>query len=476
MTAPSNGRGPGATIPPTPSGLIQPTVPAAPGSGGPAARPPAAGAAEVPTGLLAPQVGAPGIEGIGTRRPSLAELVETSGLRRVHMLAWRDLDDPESGGSELHADKVAERWAHAGIDVSLRTAMAPGHPETVRRNGYAVVRKAGRYSVFPRTAFSGAAGRGGPWDGLVEIWNGMPFFSPVWARCPRVVFLHHVHAEMWRMVLSPRLAKVGETMEFRVAPPLYRRTRILTLSQSSRHEIIELLGLPPRNITVVPPGIDPAYVPAGERSPHPLVLSVGRLVPVKRFDLLIDALLRARTEHPTMEAVIVGEGYERPELEKKIRAAGAADWLHLVGRVDDDELRALYQRAWVLTSASAREGWGMTITEAAACGVPSVATRIAGHTDAVIDGETGLLVEPAELGRTLAGVLTDRDLHARLAAGALAHAATFTWEETARSTFAALVREAARRNGPGSAAARAAAASTAAGTAPASPRARRWSR
>ncbi|WP_462202919.1 glycosyltransferase family 4 protein [Frankia sp. CcWB3] len=438
MSAASNRRGPGATIPPTPDGLVVP--PAVP----------------VPPGLLAAQVGAPGIEA-APRRLSLAELVETSGLRRVHMLAWRDLDDPESGGSELHADKVAELWAQAGIDVSLRTAVASGHPESVHRNGYTVVRKAGRYSVFPRTAVSGALGRGGPWDGLVEIWNGMPFFSPVWARCPRVVFLHHVHAEMWRMVLSPKLARIGETVEFKIAPLLYQRTRILTLSPSSRHEIIELLGLPPRNISVVPPGIDPSFSPAGERSPHPLVLAVGRLVPVKRFDVLIDGLVRAHDEHPAMEAVIVGEGYERVELEKRISAAGAGGWLHLVGRVDDDALLALYRRAWVLTSASAREGWGMTITEAAACGTPSVATKIAGHTDAVVNGETGVLVEdPADLGKTLAGVLTDHDLRTRLSAGALAHAATFTWAQTARSTFAALAREAARHQGRRSTAARAA--------------------
>jgi glycosyltransferase involved in cell wall biosynthesis len=401
----------------------------------------------VATPLATAQLGAPPlpVPRIEIREPSLAELVATSGLRRVHMLAWRDLDDPESGGSELHADKVAAAWAAAGVDVSLRTAMAPGHPETVRRNGYSVVRKAGRYSVFPRTAFSGALGRSGPWDGLVEIWNGMPFFSPVWARCPRVVFLHHVHAEMWRMVLSPRLASVGETIEFKLAPPLYRRTRILTLSQSSRREIIELLGLPPANISVMPPGIDPRFTPAAERSPHPLVLAVGRLVPVKRFDILIDALVRLRADHPTMEAVIVGEGYERADLEARVRAAGAGDWLKLPGRVDDDGLIDLYRRAWVLTSASAREGWGMTITEAAACGTPAVATKIAGHTDAVVDGETGLLVsDPHDLTSALHNVLADPALHARLRAGALAHAATFTWEATARATFAALVQEAAR--------------------------------
>ncbi|MBX6390597.1 MAG: glycosyltransferase family 4 protein [Frankia sp.] len=395
-------------------------------------------AAPTPLDLATPRL-APSIE---VREPTLEELVETSGLRRVHMLAWRDLDDPEAGGSELHADKVASAWAAAGVDVSMRTAHAPGHLADATRNGYRVVRKAGRYAVFPRTAISGALGHGGPWDGLVEIWNGMPFFSPLWARCPRVVFLHHVHGEMWRMVLKPPLSTLGETIEHKLAPPLYRRTRILTLSQSSRREIIEMLGLPPANISVVPPGIDERYCAAGERSPHPLVLAVGRLVPVKRFDILIDALVRLKQEQPALEAIIVGEGYERPALEAQIRAAGAHDWLKLPGRVDDDGLLALYRRAWVLTSASAREGWGMTITEAAACGTPAVVTNIAGHSDAVAHGLSGLLVEPRELSAALGRVLADTELRNRLTAGALAHASTFTWAATARNTYAALVQEA----------------------------------
>ncbi len=375
----------------------------------------------------------------------MPELVEQSGLTRVHLLAWRDLADAEAGGSEVHADKVAEAWAAAGLDVTMRTAAASGQRPYGKRNGYSVVRKAGRYSVFPRTALSGALGRTGPRDGLVEIWNGMPFFSPVWAHCPRIVFLHHVHAEMWRMVLPPKLAKLGEAVEFKAAPPFYRGSQIVTLSNSSRDEIVELLRLPRQNITVVPPGVDPMYQPAGSRSPHPLVVSVGRLVPVKRPDRLIAALIAAKASVPDLEAVLVGEGYEREALEAQIAAAGAQSWLRLPGRVSDAELVELYRKAWVLTSASAREGWGMTLTEAAACGTPAVVTDIAGHRDSADPGVSGLLVpEPADLTPALVRVLTDPVERARLAAGALSHASQFTWEVTARETFRVLAGEAER--------------------------------
>ena len=111
----------------------------------------------------------------------LGDLAAAAGLRRIAILAWRDLDDPEAGGSELHASRVAALWAEAGIEVTMRTSYAAGHPQVSWRDGYRVIRKAGRYLVFPRAAFSEMMGWHGASDGLVEIWNGMPFFSPVWA-------------------------------------------------------------------------------------------------------------------------------------------------------------------------------------------------------------------------------------------------------------------------------------------------------
>ncbi len=379
---------------------------------------------------------------------AVGEIAERAGLRRIDVLAWRDYDDPEAGGSELHAHRILSAWSRAGLDVSLTTSSVPDGRTVIRRDGYRVIRRAGRYSVFPRSILSGALGRIGTGDGVVEIWNGMPFFSPLWSRSPQITFLHHVHAEMWRMVLPHGMAEFGYFLEHRVAPPCYRRSRIVTLSHSSKAEIVDRLHLRPERISVTPPGVEPRFSPGGERSEVPLVVAVGRLVPVKRFDLLVDALVALKADHPDLQAVIAGEGYERPALEALIRGHRAERWIRLPGFVSDEDLVGLYRRAWALASTSLREGWGMTVTEAGACGTPSVVTRIGGHEDAVQDQRSGILADTRDdLVAGLDAVLRDDVLRRRLGVGALEHAQRFTWDATASGALAALGEVALARQG-----------------------------
>jgi glycosyltransferase involved in cell wall biosynthesis len=381
-----------------------------------------------------------------TEVAKLGDLAGEAGLERVSILAWRDLDDPEAGGSERHASNIAALWAEAGIEVTMRTSYAANRPVVSWRDGYRVIRKAGRYLVFPRAAFSEMMGWHGGRDGLVEIWNGMPFFSPLWARTAHVAWLHHVHAEMWQMALPPRLAAMGSFVESRVAPPLYRWTEIVTLSESSKDELVRDLKFRPERVTVVSPGIDPRYTPGGAKDADPLVVAVGRLVPVKRFDVLIDALVALKPRVPRLRAVIAGEGYCRPDLETQIRSARAEGWISLPGRVDDDEIIDLYRRAWVLAMTSSREGWGMIVTEAAACGTPAVVTRVPGFVDAVVEGRTGLLADTRDdLAAGVYSFLTDADLRTRLGDAAREYASRWTWEATARGTLEVLARAAIRR-------------------------------
>jgi glycosyltransferase involved in cell wall biosynthesis len=251
---------------------------------------------------------------------------------------------------------------------------------------------------------------------------------------------------MWNMVLDPPLARFGRGLEHQIAPPFYRKTPIVTLSRSSKEEIVEYLGLPSENISVVHPGIDEFFSPGESRSAHPLIVAVGRLMPSKRFDHLIRIAIDLRESIPDLQLVIAGDGYERPNLEAQIANADAGAWIRLAGRVSDDELRSLYRRAWVVASTSLAEGWGMTLTEAAACGTPVVASDIAGHRDSIDVGNSGLVGTDLRIVREgLQAVLTEPELRDRLSLGALGHAARLRWSTTAYGTFLPLAHDALSR-------------------------------
>jgi len=351
------------------------------------------------------------------------------GVRRVHVLAWRDFDDPDAGGSEHHADELMRRWASAGLDITHRTSAAVGQPATECRNGYRVVRRGGRLSVYPRTVASELLGRMGPYDGLIEILNGVPWLSPVWCRRPHLTFLHHVHGPMWDQIMPPPLSSAGRALEARFAPRVYRRTMTLTPSDATREELLEL-GFEPDRVVAVPNGVDARFTPGGARAAVPTVLAVGRMAPVKRFDLLIDSAVEARARLPEMRLVIVGDGPERRALEAKVDSLGASGWISMPGHQSDDALVDRYRSAWIVASASLAEGWGLSMTEGAGCATPAVATDIRGHRSSVVNGVTGVLVPEAQLGRAIADVLVDDEWRGRLAAAAATRARALTWEAT----------------------------------------------
>ena len=360
-----------------------------------------------------------------------AELI-SRGVRRVHVLAWRDLDDPDAGGSEVHANEFMRRWAASGLEVTHRTSAAVDRPEISERNGYRVIRRGGRMTVFPRTVVGELLRTMGPYDAVVEIWNGVPWLSPVWCRKPRVLVLHHIHGPMWNQMFPSPIAAVGRMLESRLAPPFYRSTPTVTTSDDTLTELVEL-GWRSDQVVTGPVGVDDFFSsdPSIVKTPYPSVLAVGRQAPVKRFPLLLEQMKIAREQVPNARLTLVGDGPERANLERWVADNDASSWVKFAGRVDREQLRDLYRRSWLVSSASLAEGWGLALTEAAGCGTPAVATDISGHRCSVIDGSTGLLAPVDRLGSTISRVLLDEGLRRSLSEQAEARARTLTWDALA---------------------------------------------
>jgi glycosyltransferase involved in cell wall biosynthesis len=362
-----------------------------------------------------------------------------AGIHRIESYAWRDLDDADAGGSELHADEIFRRWAAAGLEIVHRTSTRD-RPREFDRNGYHVIQRGGRYDVFARVALRQSVRRRPADVATIEIWNGVPWFGPVWAPRRRVVWMHHVHREMWDEALPRPLDSVGRFVETRLAPPFYRRSTFATLSESSADEI-EALGIDRARLAVIPPGVHERFTPdASVRSPTPNVVVVGRLAPVKRQRLALEALARVRRSVPSLTVDLVGDGPDRQAIEAWIDAHDATGWVNLLGRVGDDRLVEAYRRAWLVVSASHAEGWGMSLTEGGACATPCVATDIAGHRGSCVPGETGILVDdPGRLGEEIAALLADDARRSRFAQAAVGRARGLSWTAVATRHLAVVL-------------------------------------
>lgn len=377
----------------------------------------------------------------------LAELVrhiKASGFHHIESYAWRDLDDPDAGGSEVHADHVLRRISEAGLSVSHRTSCKTSSRE-FERNSYHVTQRGSRYGIFPRVILRNLFRRRPESSVVVEIWNGVPWFARLWARGPRVTVMHHIHEDMWRDSLPRLLAPLGRALEVRLAPPFYKDAPLITLAHSTREELISR-GFHPDRVHVAHPGIEEQFFatrPKGaERLASPLLVAVGRLAPVKRFDRLIHTFEQLRHLRPDVRLVIIGEGPEEQHLKKLIQNLGLTTSVTLTGRIDRDELVATYRDAALLVSMSHSEGWGMTITEAAASGTPCVVTDNIGHRGAVINGRTGLLVaDDDHFAQTVADVLGDTLMWSEMTAASFAHSRSFSWDACAETILRVIEHE-----------------------------------
>ncbi|MDX6217924.1 MAG: hypothetical protein QOG99_3508 [Frankiales bacterium] len=371
-----------------------------------------------------------------------------SGLR-VLVLSWRDSGHPEGGGAELYLDHVLAGLVRAGHVITVLTARYPGSARRSEEGGVRILRAGGRFTVYLRSALRLLLRRGGRFDVVVDVQNGMPFFARLLTRRPVVVLCHHVHREQWSIALGSGwggrvAARVGWWIESRLAPKAFRRCRYVTVSSRSADDLVQL-GVDRDRVTVVHNGAPPPRAGTG-RSVQPELLVLGRLVPHKQVEHAVRSLAVLSDRFPALRLVVAGHGWWEQEIRNEIARLGLGSRVDVTGFVDDDQKHMLLSRAWVLVTPSVKEGWGLCVIEAAAHGTPTVAYRSAGGVaESVLHGSTGLLAEDeADLTEQIAQLLGNAELRASMGTSARAHAGGFTWTRTAELFDDVLVTAAGR--------------------------------
>lgn len=356
---------------------------------------------------------------------------------KILIFNWRDIYHPWAGGSELNIHETAKRWVKRGNEVIMICAHHYGHIMNGREkdeiDGIKIVRIGGRFSVYLLAPLYYMM-RLFIWpDIIIDVENGIPFFTPLFTTKPICCLVNHVHKDIFPVEMKFPLSLIGQFLETKAMPFVYKNVLFIAISKATKEELIEI-GIPKNKIKIVYAGLDhDLYTANGKKSKNPSILYVGRLRKYKRVSLLIDVLSEINSKYGIKtDLIIVGDGEDKSNIEKILKKIPYKERVKLKGYVNLKSKIKLLQSAWVFATASLIEGWGLSVIEANACGIPAVALKVPGLSDAILDGESGYLANsPEDMVSKIAKLLKNSPLRREMGRNALAWSREFSWEKTA---------------------------------------------
>src|SRR3954466_9366680 len=243
----------------------------------------------------------------GTVRSDVAE------PRHILLLTDRDWTHPQGGGTGTNLHGQVSRWIEGGHRVAVIAGDYDGAARMERPHERLEIHRMGtRMTVFPRAAFACWRGIGRDADVVLEVVNGIAFFTPLWwwLRAPRVTLVHHVHQDHYVAEMGKRGRLAPLLAEGLPLATFSRHHPFLTISDSARRDMVAL-GIPAEQIHVAYLGVEPDSFVETRRDETPTLLYLGRIKQYKRLEILLDVL----EDIPDARLEVAGDGDHRPVLE-----------------------------------------------------------------------------------------------------------------------------------------------------------------
>jgi len=354
--------------------------------------------------------------------------------RNILIFNWRDIKHIWAGGAEVYVHEVAKRWVQEGNNVTIFAGNDGRSSQNQVIDGVRMYRRGGTYTVYLWAPLYYLAKLRGQYDVIIDCENGIPFFTPLFVRKPITLLIHHIHQEVFRKYMPFPISSIASFLEGRVMPVVYRNKTIITISNSSKKEILKLGLGRKENIHIVHPGINPLEYKPMAKSDFPYLSYVGRLKPYKNVDTAVKAFAKILPLFPTAKLAIVGMGDSIFELRDLVKSLKLSKAVTFHGKVTKEKKAEILAKSWICLQPSMVEGWGITVIEANACGTAVIASNVNGLKDSLMHGKTGVLVPPLDedfLSQTIIMLCQNKSLFKRLGKNGQLWAKKFNWDTSA---------------------------------------------
>lgn len=362
---------------------------------------------------------------------------------KILLLSWRGPGHHHAGGAEYSSHEHARRWVDKGHQVTLFTASFEGAKRQGDVNGVHIIRAGNQIlGVHIRAIFWYLFGKHPDFDIVIDEVHGIPFFTPLYVRKPKLVFIHEVAKEVWCLNPWPKPfnlipALLGTYLEPLIFKILYKKIPFMTVSQSTKDDLV-LWGIPPNNITVVNNGFTAVSRPS-RKEKKKTIIYLGALSRDKGVEDALEIFSDLHDRNRNMNFWIVGKGESHylKHLKKKTKKLGLIHVVRFFGFVTEQEKYDLLSRAHILINPSIREGWGLVVIEAASVATPTVAYNVAGLKDSVVNYKTGLLSNPNPIDCTkkVQYLLVNNILYNNLSKNCVGWSKKFSWSESAKKSL-----------------------------------------
>ncbi|TSC88425.1 MAG: glycosyl transferase, group 1 [Microgenomates group bacterium Gr01-1014_16] len=367
----------------------------------------------------------------------------------ILILNWKDILHPQVGGAEIIVYELAKRLVADGHQVTwFCRSFKNGLPSEII-DGINVIRRGNLFTMyFFAVHYYWSLSHQS--DLVIDISNTIYWQTPIWAlRSKKVAYLNQVAQDVFFYEYPMLISRLGILFE-KLQYLTYHRTPFLCYAKSTKNDLVSL-GVPTANIQTFSLGVDHNRYFPGKKSSTPLFICVNRLVRMKRTDLAIQAMAIVNRAYPDARLVIVGTGYDRPRLEKlrddlrlqsTVIFADKNTWFFT--KNPKDAKVKLMQQAWALIFPSVKEGWGMTVTECAACATPAIVAGVSGLVDSVVNNQTGIVISPnpppEEIAEAMTSLIKNSTLRDKLSKLAYIRALSFSWDKSYRE-FANIINK-----------------------------------